>query len=50
MLNNIELEQRKLKAYDDKELVNMLLTYKENRHNDKHTALVKELKLRGVEI
>lgn len=47
MLSNIELEQAKLKAYTNEELVNMLMTY---RDNDKHTALIKELKLRGVEL
>lgn len=46
MLNNIELEQAKLKAYTNEELVNMLLTYRD----DKYIALIKELKLRGIEI
>ena len=50
MLSNIELEQAKLKAYTNEELVHMLMTYKDNKHNDKHTALIKELKLRGVEL
>ena len=47
MLSNIELEQAKLKAYTNEELVNML---RDNRHNDRHAALIKELRLRGVEL
>ena len=48
MLSNIEIEQAKLKAYTNKELVNML---RDNKDNDnKYTALIEELKLRGVEL
>lgn len=50
MLNDIKLEQAKLKAYTNEELVHMLMTYKDNKHNNSYAALIKELKLRGVEL
>ena len=50
MLNKVEIEQAKLKAYTNEELVNILLGGKTNNRDDKYIALVKELKSRGVEI
>ena len=49
MLNSIRIEQAKLKAYTNEELVNMLLRGNINER-DKYLALIKELKLRDVEL